>query len=35
MDFRYVFEVYNMAAQRYEITYVWKSPYSCGYTCTP
>ena len=35
MDFRYVFEVYNMSTQRYEVTYVWKSPYSCGYTCTP
>lgn len=35
MNFRFVYEVYNMSTQQWEIRYVWKSPYSCGYTCTP
>lgn len=35
MDFRFVFEVYSGATQQWEVIYVWKSPYSCGYTCAP
>ena len=33
MDFRYVYEVYSMTTQQWEVTYIWYSPYSCGYTC--
>ena len=33
MDFRYVYEIYNMSSRNWEIRYVWYSPYSCGYTC--
>jgi hypothetical protein len=35
MDFRYVREVYNMSTQEWEIRHIWKSSYSCGYTCVP
>jgi hypothetical protein len=35
MDFRFVYEVYNSTLRLWEIRYVWKSPYSCGYTCDP
>jgi len=33
MDFRYVYEVFNMTSRAWEVKYVWYSPYSCGYTC--
>jgi hypothetical protein len=35
MDFRYVFEVLVMSTREWEVRYIWKTSYSCGYTCTP
>jgi hypothetical protein len=35
LDFRFVFEIYNMSSSSWEIRHIWYSPYSCGYTCIP